>query len=137
MRALITMLAVALLSTVPMGCDLLFPCRPIAPHELPNGSPPGEGVGDDTFVPDGTRWGDGPNEVLETVERTASDEPFSQDPGLTVRGNPAGFQSVADAPVFAPPDRPALIWHEGSCTYTVILDPSLQDPQVIDYAGRF
>ena len=111
MRVLVIASAAMLLSTWLTGCDFVFPCSTAVPRQLPDGSPPGNAAADDGFVAGATRWGEGRNAVLEVVE--------SRSPSETIA-----------------PGRPALVWQVTSCRYTVFLDPSLTDPQVIDYAGR-
>jgi hypothetical protein len=122
------------------GCtDFIYPCTLRVPIALPDGSPVGNGVADDTVLTGATRWGTDPNAVRETVVSMSPQAGLDihPTPGVLIRDYPAHLQLAEDPPFLAPAGAQALVWQEQSCRYVLVLDRSLTPTQVTDYAAAF
>ncbi len=117
--------------------DFEVTCDAVSPSELPDGSPPGTPETDRAFGPEMLVWGTDRNAVREGIVEMSPGpggvNVLQPTPGVLVRGFPARRQAAGDSPY----DQPAIIWHENLCQYTVWLDGSLTDAEIVDYAARF
>jgi hypothetical protein len=135
------MLALAvLLSVVPLGCsvaDLLAGCRAIAPHELPSGAPPGDGVEDVAGGAKQVVSGAGRDRVEQRVGVSYYAADFDElVDEVEVRGQPGVVYRVT----VGEPDPAAdtmLSWAEDGCDRTLIFDSRLSDAEIAAYAARY
>jgi hypothetical protein len=133
------MLAIAIGIAIAGCADFTYPCSLRVPNALPDGSPVGNGVADDTVLTGATRWGRDSIAVREAVVPMSPQAGLDihPTPGVLVRDHPAHLQLAEDPPLLAPAGAPALVWQEQSCRYVLVLDRSLTPEQVADFAASF
>jgi hypothetical protein len=115
-------------------------CEPIAPHELPSGAAPGQGVEGVTAGAKQLVWGSGADRVEQVVGLTFYFTPgWDDDPTLVgtldVRGQPATVYRFGPNP--SNDWDIGFSWDEDGCGRTVFLSPGTTPEQALDYAARY
>lgn len=111
-------------------------CQPVAPTQLPDGSPAGRSrqvMGEVVVM---WEWGEGDNAVRQAINHPSFSGTELPHPDLfdtEVRGEPAAIVMVGDSTL----SHITITWVEGVCTYTIWIGPGVDFDEASEYALRY